>query len=145
MEIITKTINRGRAWIRKREAERKLKNSGYDDWRQYKHNRDTSVRKYADSVDEFYTEYKYVYAIKDYGHYAYQVTGDYGPNGRRYGYDDMTIWCEEHIRWNYRRDIHRVWPDSGGRMKFNDIGGSDILYFAFKNERDYLRFVLRWS
>jgi hypothetical protein len=27
---------------------------------------------------------------------------------------------------------------------FNDIGGTDLVYFAFMDEQDYLMFLLRW-
>jgi hypothetical protein len=57
----------------------------------------------------------------------------------------MTFWCEEKIRWNYRRDIHRVIENASGLVEFNDIGGSDYIYFAFKNEKDFMYFLLRWS
>jgi hypothetical protein len=138
-------IRRIKAWFRKKRAERKLKKSGYDDWRMYKHYNDTDICRYANDVEQYYSGYKYIYAIKNYNHYAYTPLGDYGPGGRVYGYNEMTTWCEEKIRWNYRRDIHRVWEDQWGRAEFNDIGGSDVIYFAFKHERDFTYFLLRWS
>ena len=140
-----KIIRRIGARIRGYKAHRKLKKSGYTSWRQYKHNRDPDVFHYADHVDDFYKGYPYVYAIRDYKHYAFQLIGDYGPGGVIYGYDKMTDWCEEQIRWNYRRDIHRVYSDQWNKDTFNDIGGSDIVYFAFKNEKDFTYFLLRWA
>jgi len=139
-----KFINRIRAFVRKYKAERKLEKSGYGTWRIYKHNRDKDVCVYANDVNTFYTGYPYVYAI-NYNHYAYQLICDSGPFGDIYGYDEMTMWCEDKIRWNYRIDIHRVWPNYEGKMMFNDIGGSDIVYFAFKNEKDFTHFLLRWA
>jgi hypothetical protein len=138
-------IRRIKAWFRKKRAERKLKKSGYDDWRMYKHYNDTDICRPANDVEQYYSGYKYIYAIKNYNHYAYTPLGDYGPGGRVYGYHEMTTWCEEKIRWNYRRDIHRVWEDQWGRAEFNDIGGSDVIYFAFKHERDFTHFLLRWA
>lgn len=138
-------IKRIKAWFRKRRAEKKLKKSGYSSWRHYKHNRDTDVQKYANYVQDFYQGYPYVYSIKDYKHYAFQKLADYGPGGQWFGYDEMTEWCEEKIRWNYRRDIHRVIENASGLTEFNDIGGSDYIYFAFKNEKDFSHFLLRWS
>jgi hypothetical protein len=138
-------ISRIKAWVRKKRAEKKLKKSGYDNWRHYKHNRDEDVYKYADYVEHFYKGYPYVYAIKDYKHYAFKFICDYGPGGQVFGYDRITQWCEEKIRWNYRRDIHRVLETQYGMTQFNDIGGSDYIYFAFKNEKDFTHFLLRWS
>ena len=138
-------IRRIKAWFRKRRAERKLKKSGYDDWRMYKNHRDSDICRYANDVNTFYSGYPYVYAIRDYKHYAFKLLGDYGPGGRVYGYDEMSMWCEEKIRWNYRRDIHRVWEDQWGNEQFNDIGGSDVIYFAFKHEKDFTYFLLKWA
>jgi hypothetical protein len=134
-----------KARIRKWKSEQKLKKSGYNNWRQYKHNRDIDVQRYANDVQDFYTGYPYVYVIKDYNHYAFQFLYDCGPGGQVFGYDEMTQWCEEKIRWNYRRDIHRVFENASGRVEFNDIGGSDYIYFAFKNEKDFTHFLIRWS
>lgn len=138
-------IRRIKAWFRKKLSEKKLKKSGYRNWRHYKHNRDEDVYQYADCVEHFYKGYPYVYAIKDYKHYAFQKLADYGPGGQWFGYDEMTEWCEGKIRWNYRRDIHRVLETQYNMTQFNDIGGSDYIYFAFKNEKDFAHFLLRWS
>jgi len=142
---LKKIIRRNGARIRGYKANRKLKKSGYPTWRHYKHNRDPDVVPYANTVEDFYKNYPYVYAIRDYRHYAFKCVSDYGPFGTIYGYDEMTAWCEEKIRWNYRRDIHRVLENYRGRDEFNDVGGSDIVYFAFKNEKDFMHFLLRWA
>lgn len=138
-------LRRIKAWIRKKRAERKLKKSGYSNWRQYRHYRDPNVNNYANHLDDFYTGYSYIYAIKDYSHFAYQMLADYGPGGLRFGYDEIRDWLDEKIRLNYRVDIHRVWVDQYGRAELNDIGGSDIIYFAFRHEKDFTHFLLRWA
>lgn len=137
-------IRRIKAWVRKKRAERKLKKSGYENWRQYRHNRDPYVEKYANHLDDFYKGYPYVYPI-NYNHYAYRNLYDHGPGGTRYGYNEMSDWCDEKIRLNYRVDIHRVWVNQWGKAELNDIGGSDIIYFAFKYEKDFTHFLLRWA
>ena len=134
-----------RAVIRGAKAIRKLKKSGYKNWRQYKHNRDPDVNQYCIYLDQFYKGYPYLYSISDYRHYAYHLLADHGPGGRVYGYDEMKDWLDKKIRWNYRVDIHRVWIDQSGRAELNDIGGSDIIYFAFKREQDFTHFLLRWA
>jgi hypothetical protein len=135
-----------KARIRKWRAERKLKKSGYKNWAQYRHNRDPDIELYANDLDDFYKGYPYVYvSLPNPDHYAYKLLYDYGPGGYRYGYHEIGEWCNEHIRWNYRVDMHRVWRDNSGRYSFNDIGGYDIIFFAFKNEKDFTHFLLRWS
>ena len=135
-----------RARIRKYRAERKLKKSGYLTWKAYKHNRDPGVERYAQYVEDFYIDYPYVYTCENPNHYAYTLIADYGPGGQYFGYEEMNYWCHEKIRWNFRCDCHRVWENQwSGKMELNDIGGSDIIYFAFKHEKDFTHFLLRWS
>lgn len=134
-----------KARLRKWLAERKLKKSGYETWSRYRHNRDPDVQKYANHLDDFYFKYPYVYACTNPDHYAYELVRDYGPGGVTYGYEVMYEWCEQKIRWNYRVDIHRVWQDQWGKYSLNDIGGGDIIFFAFKREQDFTYFLLRWS
>lgn len=141
-----------KARIRKWRAERKLEKSGYSSWRMYRHNRDVDVIRHADKVSDFYRNYKYVHRI-DYKHYAYECIGDYGPGGLWFGYNEMSEWCEQKCRFKYRMDIHRAYKQTGIGINgdthedywFNDIGGSDFVYFAFMNEQDYIMFMLRWT
>ena len=145
-------IIRLKARIRKYLAERKLKKSGYLTWQSYRHNRDPDVVRYADKVSDFYSKYKYVFMC-DTKHYAYECIADWGPGGLRFGYEDMRDWCELKCRFKYRMDINRVYRQTGIGLDgdtqedwwFNDIGGSDFVYFAFMNEQDYVHFMLRWS
>lgn len=134
-----------KARIRKWKAERKLKKSGYETWSRYRHNRDPDVQKYANHLDDFYFKYPYVYACTNPNHYAYELVRDYGPGGVTYGYEVIEQWCSDKIRWNYRVDIHRVWQDQWGKYSLNDIGGGDIIFFAFKREQDFTHFLLRWA
>lgn len=141
-----------KARIRKWKAERKLEKSGYGSWRIYRHNRDPDVIHHADKVSDFYSKYKYVCRF-DPTHHAYQCIADWGPGGLRFGYEDMRDWCELKCRFKYRMDIHRVYRQTGIGINgdtqedwwFNDIGGSDFVYFAFMNQQDYVHFMLRWG
>lgn len=134
-------------------AERKLKKSGYESWRVYRHNRDNDVCRYADKISDFYSGYKYVYRCEGHKHHAYQCVADYGPGGLVFGYNEMADWCELKCRFKYRVDINRVLKQTGLGINgeeypeyyFNDIGGSDYVYFAFQNEQDYIHFMLRWE
>lgn len=134
-----------KARLRKWLADRKLRKSGCKNWAHYRHTRDPDVQRYANQLDDFYKGYPYIYASPNPSHYAYQLIYDYGPGGVKYGYDEMSEWCSSKIRWNYRIDIHRVWQDQWGKYSLNDIGGSDIIFFAFKREQDFTYFLLRWQ
>ena len=46
---------------------------------------------------------------------------------------------------SWRTDIHRVIKDYWGNLELNDIGGSDALFFAFKNQEDCFMFKLKWG
>ena len=141
-----------KARYRKWRAERKLAKSGYHSWRVYRHNRDPDVVRHADKVSDFYSNYKYVYRCCA-PHHAYLCVSDWGPGGLRFGYEDMRDWCELKCRFKYRADIHRIYRQTGIGINgethedwwFNDIGGSDYVYFAFQNEQDYIHFMLRWG
>ena len=141
MKIIRRLMALGRII----KSKRKLKRSGYENWRHYKHNNDPDVNKYANHLDDFYYKYPYVYACTNPNHYAYELLYDYGPGGHRYGFHEIEDWCSDKIRWNYRVDIHRVWQDQWGKYSLNDIGGGDIIFFAFKREQDFTHFLLRWA
>lgn len=145
LKSLKRIICRLKALTRIIKANYKLKKSGYENWARYRHNRDPNVNRYATHLDEFYEGYPYIYSIKDYGHFAYRVLYNYGPGGTRYGYEEINEWLDEKIRLNYRVDIHRVWINQWGKAELNDIGGSDIIYFAFKYEKDFTHFLLRWA
>lgn len=140
-------IRRIKAWYRKRLAERKLKRSGYNSWAQYSRCRDPDVWYVASRVKDFYRGYPYVYCFEDRNHYAYELLYDYGPGGIRYGNDDIYDWLDQNARFTSRLDMHRVikYPSTSGQWEFNDLGGGDYIFAAFKTERDYLHFVLRWA
>lgn len=134
-------------------ANRKLAKSGYTNWATYQHNNDSDVLYRADKVSDFYSGYKYVYRCDGSGHYAYKFIGHYGHGLVGYGYNEMRSWCDRHTRFKWRSDTHRVYKQTGigidGDLHedywFNDIGGSDFVYFAFQDERDYMMFMLRWA
>ena len=140
-------IRRIRAWFRKKRAERKLEKSGYKTWYVYRRMRDPDVVYYASRVKDFYQGYKFVYCIENRNHYAYELLYDYGPGGIRYGNDDMYDWLDQKARFKSRMDMHRVirYPSTANEWEFNDIGGGDYIFVAFKDEKDYMMFLLRWS
>jgi len=55
-------------------------------------------------------------------------------------------WCEKNCMHKYRSEWERVIQDPfTGEYLPNCIGGSDELFFGFKDERDYIMFTLRWG
>ena len=72
---------------------------------------------------------------------------------------DMNKWCENNCLDKVRYDLHRVirekglihneyddtmrWSDTE-EFSLNDVGGYDVLFFAFKNEKDLVWFKLKW-
>lgn len=142
-----KFIRRIKAFIRKYKAERKLEKSGYKSWDVYRRMRDPDVVYYANRVKDFYQGYKFVHCIENRNHYAYELLYDYGPGGIRYGADDIYDWMDKTARFKSRMDMHRVirYPSTANEWEFNDMGGGDYIFVAFKDEKDYMLFLLRWS
>ncbi len=72
----------------------------------------------------------------------------------------MRDWAEKNCMDKCRWDIHRVirekglirneyddtirWTDTE-EFSLNDVGGHDVLFFAFKNKKDLTWFKLRWQ
>lgn len=91
--------------------------------------------------------------IKDYYHgYPHIVafTSSRGEPWARYpswiqAYNAIEIWCEENCEGKWRTDIHRVIQDYWGNWEMNDIGGGDVLFFAFKDVNDAFMFKLKWG
>jgi hypothetical protein len=140
-------LNRIKAWFRKKRAERKLEKSGHESWEYYRRTNDPNILWRATRVKDFYGGYKYVYCFEDRSHYAYELVYDYGPGGIRYGNDDIYDWLDQHATFTSRMDMHRVirYPSTSMEWEFNDLGGGDYIFVAFKNEKDYMMFLLRWQ
>lgn len=91
--------------------------------------------------------------IKDYYHgYAHIVSfeSSQGDPWTRYptwidAYSAIEEWCKENCEDKWRTDIHRVIKDHWGNWQMNDIGGGDVLFFAFKSEEDCFMFKLKWG
>jgi hypothetical protein len=58
---------------------------------------------------------------------------------------EMLEWCNANCRSKYRNHWERVIVDHAGQYLPNGIGGTDELFFGFKDERDYILFTLRWG
>jgi hypothetical protein len=124
-----------------------LKKHGCATWEQYHHGFDPDRNIVASRVADFYFGYPYWHVVENRDHYMYRLLYDYGPGGYRYGYHDVVDWCKENIKHKHRTDLLRAmkYPSTSDQWEINELGGGDYLFFAFKNERDYLWFLMRWS
>lgn len=144
---LKRIARRIKRYIKVKRDQRFLKKHGCKSWKQYHRRYDPDICYPAREVKSFYHGYQHVYCIPndDQGHFAYTMTHDYGPGGIGYGYFKIMEWCEQNCQGKYRADFHRVLGANMNEYEFNDIGGMDHLFFAFKDERDYIMFALRWS
>lgn len=110
-------------------------------WETYTYYNDPDVFWQASRVSDFYHGYPYVHRFEDRNHkvYDWSIVND--------GMFVIDQWCKKNIKGKYRFDGHRVLcePSTGNEWEINDIGGSDYYYVAFKEERDYVWFLMKWS
>ena len=134
-----------KARYRRWRAARKLRKSGYASWALYRRHCDLDIEWYTHRITDFYKGYPFVYCFEDRNnHYAYELIADYGPGGLIFGQDRIMAWCEENSKSKYRFDCQRV-SKRNGEWHFDEMGGGDFIFAAFKDERDYIMFLLRWS
>lgn len=86
--------------------------------------------------------------IKDfYQNYPFIVVWD-NNNYRRYVDESGNAmeWCSTNCSGKYTSHIHRVVTDSwSDEWVFNEMGGTDICFWAFTDEQDALMFSLKWK
>ena len=54
-------------------------------------------------------------------------------------------WCGANCVGKYTTHIHRVIKDEWDEWVFNELGGSDLCFWAFTDGQDALMFSLRWK
>lgn len=118
-----------------------LYRAGYKDWATYLHMTDPDIHWRATQIKNFYHGYNYVYCIENRNHTAYDW--DVHTDGMWV----MSQWCEDNCKDKYRFDFHRAikFPSTSNEWEINEIGGGDYIFAAFKNERDFSWFMMRWS
>ena len=102
--------------------------TGCNSWKEYLQIYDPNVYYSAWTVQGFYHGYPYVYRWSDANHLAYF---------------QIKEWCEKNCKYRYRFDCHRIGSDEDWR--FNEMFGTDRMFVAFTDKRDYNWFVLKWS
>lgn len=142
------------AWLRLKKSEAFLQSYSCASWSQYNKEYDTDIIRYATLVSQFYHGYTYIHPIES----SKSLEDQYGD--WLIGLSEMGKWCEHNLSEKFRYDIHRVIRERGlihneyddtmlwteiDDYSMNDLGGQDVLFFAFKSKKDYTWFKLKWS
>jgi hypothetical protein len=119
---------------------REFKKSGYTSAQAYLKTIDSDVCYRATTISTFYSGYPYVFRMENY------------PEPFNLHLENINQWGNEYCKDKWRMDWHRIdcYFDLDGNIysiseDFNDFFGSDFMFVAFKNERDYNWFLLKWS
>lgn len=121
--------------------DRVLKNSGYHHWEQYFRANDPDYYAPGYTVRDQLFGYPYI-SLVSFRHLETVFEPLWGPIQNA---NHICEWCDNHCRGKYRWHWERVIMDHEGQYLPDGIAGTDELFFAFKDERDYLMFILRWS
>lgn len=132
-------------WIKYRLLEwqwdRVLHKSGHRSWLHYLRANDPDFYYPGYTVKDQFFGYPYV-AKLDFAKLPTQFNPMFGPIQNC---EKILDWCEQNCRGKYRNHWERVVVDHAGQYLPNGIGGTDELFFGFKDERDYILFTLRWG
>jgi len=132
-------------WIKYRYLEwrwdRVLKKSGYTEWLWYLDWNDSDYYASGRTVKDQLFGYPYIARV-EYATLPIDFNPLFGPIEHC---REIINWCEKNCRGKYRNHWERCIQDRAGQYIPNGIGGTDELFFGFKDERDYIMFSLRWS
>ncbi len=105
---------------------------------EYDHVFDEDIDHQASTIPKFYPNYPYIY-IFDNSRSLRERWGDWME-----GLEHITFWCKRNVTYKWRYDIHRV-HSIGDEHIITDLGGTDILVFAFKDQVDYVNFLVKFG
>lgn len=119
------------------KEKRFLETHGCKTWREYERRYDKDIGPMARWAHTFYHGYPNIFPLQT----------NTPPRVASYHElsDKMVEWCEQNCQGKWRNDWHRGFWDGHGNYELNSIGGGDIMFFAFKEESDYVWFTLVWS
>jgi hypothetical protein len=130
------------------KEKRFLENYGCKTWREYERRYDPDVAQYARWAHTFYHGYPHIHPIEPQGLNLTQISAHKlhtSPGSVWVNYHvKMVDWCEQNCQGKWRNDWHRGFWDGHGNYELN-ISSGDIMFFAFKEEADYIWFTLVWS
>ena len=115
-------------------------------WERYFRKNDILIDRRANDIGTFYKLYPHIAIFESTSIFT-------NCNDWQIGFDEAKVWCRNNCKGIWRWDFHRVitqeriHPDTKVLYEyksFNEIGGTDVLSFAFTNEKDYIWFKLKW-
>lgn len=118
-----------------------LKAHGCKTWQDYERRFDPDIGPLARWAHTFYHGYPYLYHCPNYN----LVWRSSSVAATFTHLQEMTEWCEQNCKGKWRNDWLRGFWDHNGNYEFNEIGGGDVMFFAFKEESDYMWFRLVWE
>lgn len=124
------------------KEKRFLETHGCKTWREYECRYDKDIGPIAILAHTFYHGYPYIFPLDPQGFRDYGMLGILPYHDLA---DQMVEWCEKNCQGKWRNDWHRGNWDHQGNYELNGISGGDIVFFAFKEEADYIWFTLVWS
>jgi len=118
-----------------------LRKHGCEDWEQYNYRFDPDICKRATEIKNYYQGYPYIYCIENRNHKVYEWD---------LAYDGMYVvnkWMKANCKDKFRLDYHRAMnaPGTAWEWHITELGGGDYVFAAFKSERDFNWFLLRWA
>lgn len=119
-----------------------LKAHGCKTWKEYERRFDPDIAILARWAHTFYHGYPCVFPFDPSGYRDHGFAGLWPYHELS---DKMIAWCEQNCRGKWRNDWHRGFWEQNGIFEFNEIAGGDIMFFAFKEESDYVWFRLVWE
>lgn len=117
--------------------ERYLEKHGCANWKEYYYKYDGDINKRAGTAKQFYKDYPFVYC------YDYNHQNVYYEN-YELQHEQIKDWCKDNCEGKWRSDRLRGIV-VGEECILHDVGGYDNMFYAFKQESDYLWFLMRWS
>lgn len=121
--------------------DRVLVKSGHRHWESYLRYNDPDYYAPGYTIRDQLCGYTYI-AVVPHQHLNCKFDPMWGPLWSGTAVEE---WCRKNCRSKYRWHWERVIQDHAGQYLPNGIGGTDELFFGFKDERDYFMFILRWS
>ena len=117
-----------------------LKKQGWteDEYQRYE---DPNMNRKATRVKDYYQKYPHLHAFHSTRTLPWTEYAEWTEC-----YNAMNKWCDSNCKEKWRSDILRVIkaPSTGNEWELNDIGGGDSLFYAFKDQKDYVNFLLKW-
>ena len=142
MDMIKQLKERWKGYKEKRF----LENYGCKTWREYEIKYDPDVGFRARWAHTYYHGYPHILPVEPQG-LRNNSPGSLWVN-HHVDIEKMVDWCKQNCQGKWRNDWHRGFWDHQGNYEvyeINNIGGGETMFFAFKEEADYMWFKLTWQ